>query len=193
MAKIVSKNTGDVPGTIKSHGSSSEPNGYLICDGRSLSQTEFKALFQSIGTSFGNGSTGTVFGTPGGLRFNLPDLRGRFLRGTDGTAGNDPNKTSRTAMAAGGATANNIGSVQNDQMQSHKHFSMDPALAPPGKAYQNLVPALAAFLYEVPGYGNVANGTYVTSPPIVDGTNGTPRIGLETRPKNAYVNYIIKF
>lgn len=182
MAKIVSKNTGDVPGTIKSHGSSSEPNGYLICDGRSLSQEEFKALFQSIGTSFGDGSTGTVFGTPGGLRFNLPDLRGRFLRGVDGTAGNDPDKAGRTAMAAGGATANNIGSVQNDNFKSHRHGYKRTWIGFSGGMWQPDNDTLST------GYDN-AN---------IIGENGggqamTNTGGNETRPKNAYVNYIIKY
>lgn len=179
MAKIVSKNTGDVPGTIKSHGSSSEPDGYLICDGRSLSQEEFKALFQSIGISFGNGSTGTVFGTPGGLRFNLPDLRGRFLRGVDGTAGNDPDKAGRTAMAAGGATANNIGSVQADQFQSHQHT----VRAKDAGDY------LGNAGYIVQGSNRENNiNTLSSDAAWADSTGGN-----ETRPKNAYVNYIIKY
>ena len=40
--------------------------------------------------------------------FHLPDLRGRFLRGLDGTAGNDTDKAARTAMNAGGSTGNTI-------------------------------------------------------------------------------------
>ena len=56
------------------------PNGYFLCDGREVSRTEYSALFNVIGTSFGNGDTINTF--------NVPDLRGRFLEGADGNIGN---------------------------------------------------------------------------------------------------------
>lgn len=56
------------------------PNGYFLCDGREVSRTEYSALFNVIGTSFGNGDEINTF--------NLPDLRGRFLEGADGNLGN---------------------------------------------------------------------------------------------------------
>lgn len=190
MAKISGKNIGDLPGTIKAWSNVSAPTGYFPCDGRSLSQTQYAGLFAKIGTSFGDGSTGTVYGTPGGLRFNLPDLRGRFLRGVDGTAGQDPDKASRTAMATGGSTGNAVGSVQGDEYKSHKH---------------------GITLSHESGGGHDNNGYPQTdfSGPMIfhsdsqpDGSwnyndgRGNPLSstgGNESRPKNAYVNFIIKY
>ena len=56
------------------------PDGYLPCDGRPVSRTQYSALFNVIGTSFGNGD--------GINTFNVPDFRGRFLEGANGNLGN---------------------------------------------------------------------------------------------------------
>lgn len=53
--------------------------GFLFCDGSAVSRTTYAALFAAIGTVAGNGD--------GSSTFNLPDLRGRFLMGVDGSAG----------------------------------------------------------------------------------------------------------
>jgi microcystin-dependent protein len=78
--------------------SSSPPQGYLICDGRSVSRTTYPALFAVIGTSFGTPSTTT---------FNLPDLRGEFIRGIDGGRGVDIGR--------------GFGTLQSDAFQTHIH------------------------------------------------------------------------
>ena len=69
-------------GVIYPFGGSNEkvPDGYLPCDGRAVSRTEYSALFDVIGTSFGNGDNASTF--------NVPDLRNRFLEGADGNLGN---------------------------------------------------------------------------------------------------------
>lgn len=57
------------------------PNGWLECNGAAVSRTAFPELFARIGTYFGTGD-GTV-------TFNLPDLRGEFIRGWDHDRGID--------------------------------------------------------------------------------------------------------
>src|SRR5690606_10610092 len=89
------------------------PTGYILADGSAISRTTYADLFDIIGTSHGEGDGSTTF--------NLPDYRGRFLRGLDGTAGNDPDKASRTAMNSGGNTGNAVGSVQADEFKNHTH------------------------------------------------------------------------
>ncbi len=60
-------------GTVLPYGGSVVPTGYLLCDGASYSRSGMYAnLFGIIGTSFG---------APDGNTFNVPDLRGQFLRG----------------------------------------------------------------------------------------------------------------
>lgn len=76
---------------------------YRFCDGTNVPQVLYPALFKAIGIAHGGDSDS----------FNLPDYRGRFLRGVDNGAGRDPDTTSRTAMAAGGATGDAVGSVQD--------------------------------------------------------------------------------
>ena len=69
-------------GVIYPFGGSNEkvPDGYLPCDGRPVSRTQYSALFNVIGTSFGNGDNVSTF--------NVPDLRGRFPEGANGNLGN---------------------------------------------------------------------------------------------------------
>ena len=60
-------------GTINAYGGTTAPEGWLLCQGQALSRIEYKDLFAVIGTNFGSGDGSTTF--------NLPDLRGEFLRG----------------------------------------------------------------------------------------------------------------
>ncbi len=54
------------------------PPGTLACDGSEISREAYKELFQVLGTKAGTGDGATTF--------NLPDLRGMFVRGTGGNA-----------------------------------------------------------------------------------------------------------
>lgn len=49
------------------------PSGYLLCNGASLSRTEYPELFSVIGTACGSDSAST---------FKIPDMHHRFLEGT---------------------------------------------------------------------------------------------------------------
>jgi len=114
---------------------------------------------------------GTRFGSPGGNTFRVPDFRGRFLRGRDGGVSRDPDRTSRTAMNPGGATGDAVGTVQNHAFQSHTH-SYNQWNTTNGDD-------TSSGQHEV-------NGTYSTE----TAASGS---STETRPVNAYVNYIIKY
>lgn len=54
------------------------PEHALACDGAAVSRAAYPELFGAIGTTFGAGDGSTTF--------NLPDLRGKFVRGTGGNA-----------------------------------------------------------------------------------------------------------
>jgi len=60
------------------------PNGYLKANGAAISRTTYDKLFTAIGTRFGSGDGSTTF--------NLPDLRGEFIRGWDDSKGVDASR-----------------------------------------------------------------------------------------------------
>ncbi len=69
-------------GAIMAFARSSAPNSnWLVCDGRAVSRSTYANLFAAIGTTWGAGNGSTTF--------NLPDLRGVFLRGWDSGRGLD--------------------------------------------------------------------------------------------------------
>ena len=72
-------------GTIIAFAATATPSGYLTCYGQAVSRTTYAALFTAIGTTYGAGDGSTTF--------NVPDLRGEFLRGWDDGRGADPGRT----------------------------------------------------------------------------------------------------
>ena len=68
------------------------PLGFLKCDGSAISRTDFSRLFSVIGTTYGAGNGSTTF--------NLPDLRGEFLRGFDDGRTVDSGRVIGTAQSA---------------------------------------------------------------------------------------------
>jgi len=104
----------------------------------------------------------------GSTTFHIPDLRGQFLRGVSGTSSNDPDASIRTSKNSNGNSGNNVGSFQSDELKSHNHTI---PISGGNSASSNYG-----------GYGTYSN---------LNTTNNTG--GSETRPKNAYVYYIIKF
>lgn len=92
-------------GAIMAFAMSTAPAGWLKCDGRSTgiyrpaTDPIYTALFDAIGTTYGAGDGSTTF--------NLPDLRGEFIRG----------------WADGGSvdTGRALGSAQDDMLKAHSH------------------------------------------------------------------------
>jgi microcystin-dependent protein len=74
-------------------------SGWLYCNGDAVSRSTYADLFAAIGTTYGVGDGSTTF--------NLPDLRGVFLRGRDDGKGYDSGRT--------------IGSYQADDNKAHTH------------------------------------------------------------------------
>lgn len=87
----------------------SAPSSCLACDGSSVSRITYSDLFNVLTNST---NTSPAFGYETSTHFNLPDLRGKFVRGTDSGAGNDPDASSRTAQGTNGSTGDSIGSIQ---------------------------------------------------------------------------------
>ncbi|MCP4137785.1 MAG: tail fiber protein [bacterium] len=156
-------------GTIVPFAGASAPAGWLPCDGSSLSRTgTYEALFQAIGTAWG---------TSHGSSFNVPDLRGMFLRGVSGGSSWDPDSGGRTALKTGGNSGDSVGSYQGDMYSVHSHLE-----------YVNA----GDYDYESGSRVSGAN-TYGDTNYRASNINTGDAGGNETRPKNVYVNYIIKY
>ena len=64
------------PGDLKPIGGSGAQAGWLTCDGTAYNQQQYLDLYNAIGTAWGSAGAGT---------FRVPDLRGKFPIGADGT------------------------------------------------------------------------------------------------------------
>ena len=188
------------PGTIVSFGGGTVPAGWLQCDGSVVSSKKYPRLYAAIGTSWGAGYTRTyttneeedsitVEDIKGDGDFNLPDLRGVFLRGVNGARSDsfiDIDNESRTNLVSGGTLGNAVGSYQTDAIQNHQHRV---CWGQPGGPGIWGVGGIEHFYGSNPN-PNPANGSYVDHV-AQDILNA--RVAGETRPVNAYVNYIIKY
>jgi microcystin-dependent protein len=88
-----------IPGAVQYFARQTAPEGWLKADGSAVSRTQYAHLFAALGTMFGEGDGSTTF--------NLPDLRGEFIRGVDNGRGVDASRA--------------LGSWQKDQLASHQH------------------------------------------------------------------------
>lgn len=159
------------PGTIIAGAGANPPNGYLLCDGSTVSRAFYANLFRAINVAWGFGNNATTF--------NIPDLRGMFLRGTDSGRGLDPDSASRFQYYNGGNTGDAVGSNQNHAMPDHQHYARFYANAGTGMPGNS-----SAYVGVNPGLGGNATNWYGQSP---------PPLSSESRPVNSYVNYYIKY
>jgi len=171
------------------------PFGWLLCDGSpydTQERPELKELYQTIGTDYGN-----TAGHDGW--FNVPDYRGLFLRGVDdpdgpqgkNAANRDVDSDMRKSHTDWETTVKGIvGSVQNY------------TTAPPKNNFWANLKHTHGYGRAVAGYPR-AGGTEpplntegrATSDPALSDKQNTSEGGgdEETRPKNVYVNWIIKY
>jgi phage-related tail fiber protein len=93
------RDLGTPSGAIQAFARNTPPEGWLKANGAAVSRTTYARLFAAIGTTFGTGDGSTTF--------NVPDLRGEFVRGWDDGRGID--------------TARTFGSAQGQAIQAHTH------------------------------------------------------------------------
>ena len=96
-------------GQVCFFGMTTAPNGFLKCNGAAVSRTTYDVLFAAIGETFGVGDGSTTF--------NVPDLRGEFLRSLDDGAGIDTGRT--LASAQSWAIENMTGSWHSGQHSAY--------------------------------------------------------------------------
>ena len=169
------------------------PDGWLLCDGAELNRVTYQALFDVLGISHGGGD--------GVLTFNIPDFRGRFLRGVDHGAGRDPNRTVRTApkpnnVTGFGNSGDKVGSVQADATARPNSNFTTSASGNHRHPIQTRQDDYNVSGGTTPSYGG-DNGTFrVSNYTDYAGSHSHSISGggdAETRPTNVNVNWLIKY
>ena len=166
---------GGVPtGAIFYFAASTAPTGFLKANGAAVSRTTYAALFAITGTTYGAGDGSTTF--------NLPDLRGEFIRGWDDARGVDASRA--------------FGSAQGDltKLVSHTHnvpFVYFNNANTYTNAYGSVQPPEQNNIGGNTGGDNAQDISYfnfniATSGPSTAG-------GAETRPRNVALLACIKF
>lgn len=115
-------NTDDLSGMVPSgavlyFAGQTAPAGWLKANGAAVSRTAYAALFAAIGTTYGAGDGSTTF--------NLPDLRGEFMRGWDDGRGIDHGRAFGSAQ--GDAIRNISGSISTGSNSGHQLFDQATA------------------------------------------------------------------
>ncbi|MCE8002537.1 phage tail protein [Billgrantia ethanolica] len=152
------------PGTTVEWRSETLPEGYVENDGSEISRTDYRRIFAAFGTTYGAGNGSTTFA--------MPDDRGEFKRGLDRGRGVDPGRS--------------ISAHQMDQFQGHR-FGTGSA----GSTGSTMVNGLAEAGNENRSVVRVT-GSGTALGIQSDGTNGTPRVGNQTRSRNNAVIYLTK-
>ena len=98
-------------GDIKASVKNANHDNWFLCNGQAINRVTYSELFALIGTKFGAGDGTTTF--------NLPDYRGKFLRGLGGNSASDiyttqaeglPNITGSFQVKAGASASDWAGS-----------------------------------------------------------------------------------
>jgi len=151
------------------------PSGYLECNGASVSRTTYAALFAVIGTAYGTAS---------GSTFNVPDLRGEFIRGFDNGKGTDSGRSIATA--------------QSDQNKQHNHTATSTStVTDPGHIHQVAYSnndsgdgVIEESGVGLSGYEPTESAT--TGVTVATATTVANDGGSENRPRNIAMMYVIK-
>jgi microcystin-dependent protein len=185
------------PGTVVAFAGASIPAGWLACDGSAVSRSTYASLFSAIGIVHGGGD--------GTATFNLPDYRGRFLRGVDAAAGRDPDASTRRAPKTGDATVsggvgnkgNLVGSVEDAAFASHGHGVSDPGHTHGTNESFTVAQGMGGGTSGIPGntpvWGSYSPAHWFLINSASTGLTVSTSGGSETRPQNAFVNFIIKY
>lgn len=154
---VTNASSGIKAGTVAYFAASTAPAGFIKANGAAVSRTTYAALFLAIGTTYGAGDGSTTF--------NVPDLRGEFVRSLDDGRGVDSGRA--------------IGTAQSHQMQSHNH------------AYYPLISGTTA--YPHPGHAIAKDSYNGGSTTEYVSTTGGAENGSENRPRNVAMLACIKY
>ena len=151
--------TATIPaGQVGMFAQSAAPTGWLAANGAAVSRTDYANLFAAVGTTYGAGDGTTTF--------NVPELRGEFLRAADASRGVDAGRT--------------VGSTQAQDVQTHRHtLNVSPGNGTSSGCWHG---------YPQSGFANPGNCGADTPADTIGYTGGT-----ETRPRNVALLACIKY
>ena len=169
-------------GSVHMMATTTAPSGYLKCNGAAVSRTTYADLFAIIGTTHGAGD--------GSSTFNVPDLRGEFVRGWDDSRGVDSGRS--------------FGSSQSDANKQHNHGVTQSAhthgITDPGHIHQiqysnsdsgdGVIEESGVGLSGTEPTLSATTGISVNSATISISINNAG--GSEARPRNVAMMYVIK-
>ena len=154
-------------GTIIYSARTTAPTGYLKANGAAVSRTTYATLFAAIGTLYGAGDGSTTF--------NVPDLRGEFIRGFDDSRGVDSGRS--------------MGSSQTEMIGPHNHTINDSGHNHTVSDVQGPNDNTASGGSPVPAGGSSSTKTTSTATTGITINNNT---GTENRPRNVALLACIK-
>lgn len=128
---VRSLDTGDIKQSIQT----SDHNGWLLCDGRSLSKQEYSNLFSCIGYAFGGS----------GNSFNLPDTTGKIVASVSNT------------HTLGQSVGSESHTLSTNELPSHSHTGTTNASGSHSHTYND------AYYAEAGGNQIGGNSVYGTS------------------------------
>ena len=163
-------------GTVVDFAGTTAPDGWIMCWGTTHNQVDEPDLFAAIGTTYGGDST----------TFRVPETRGRVTRGWD----------NRSSSTAGVVDPDRVfGSLQGDQMPSHRHGvpNHDHGIVPPADPMRRS----GGTLNSIPvAFGSRQSGRDLLTGYRTDfsgpGNTNFTGSGNETRMTNIAFNKIIK-
>jgi len=166
----------------------SVPTGYLECNGNAVSRTTYAALFAIIGTQYGSGN--------GSSTFNIPDLRGEFIRGFDNGRGVDSGRSIASSQGSQNAQHNHSASATSTA-GAHSH-----ALNYQRKQVEDTGTAFVTDIRRQGGDGDGGSTTFTNNTDSGFMNNATVSVstsvsignqgGGEARPRSIAMMYIIK-
>jgi microcystin-dependent protein len=190
--KVLQGPSGPV-GEIIATGSVTPPQGFLYCNGQSVSVSQYQDLFNSIGYTYGGA----------GASFNVPDLRGVFLRGAGSQTIGAETYTGTLGVKQNDATATNGVSASTsgtDGAHTHRVWTVGPTTDRLNWNSNAAVPNLAGWSLNTGGSANI--GDYNIYASEVPEAPYQPNHGhavtvsstdTETRPANVAVAYHIRY
>lgn len=191
------------PGVVSYTAASSAPTGWIKANGAQVSRTTYAALFAAIGTLYGAGDGYTTF--------NVPDLRGLFVRGLDDGKGIDPSRAQGSVQSSQNLSHNH-GGTTGGHSANHIHYGTTDS---PNADHIHYTPVVSSSFGGVAGIASTAfNGSgtstgqymptggissnhqhaFATSGASADHNHSIPAAGgTESRPTNMALLAIIKY